>query len=105
MASFGAGVRTRPRPELAVTYNGDDPGLLQRLLPLVDVLEISPDAIARSEGRRTRIRPEVVQELAQVLPQVTLIAHGIGLSLGSFDRWEADYLSLIDGLFERVDLR
>jgi hypothetical protein len=105
MASFGAGVRERPRPELAVTYNGDDPGLLTRLVPLVDVLEISPDAIARSQGGHARIRPEVVRELAQVLPQVKLIAHGIGLSLGSFDRWEADYLSLIDDLLERFDLQ
>jgi uncharacterized protein len=105
MASLGTGIRYRPRPELAVTYNGDDPDLLHRLVPLVDVLEISPDAIARSEGGRTRIRPEVVQELAQVLPQVKLIAHGIGLSLGSFGQWEAAYLGLIDDLLERFDLQ
>ena len=105
MAGFGERIQSHPRPKLAVTYNGDDPGLLDSLVPLVDFVEISPDAIARSEGGRTHLRAEVVQELAAVAPQIKLIAHGVGLSIGSFDHWEAGYLDLIDDLLERFDLQ
>ena len=35
---------------------------------------------------------------------VDLIAHGVGLSIGSFDRWNDDYLRLLDELFARFDL-
>ena len=36
--------------------------------------------------------------------QIGLIAHGVGLSIGSFDSWNDAYLALIDELFERFDL-
>jgi uncharacterized protein len=36
--------------------------------------------------------------------EVGLIAHGVGLSIGSFDRWDENYLRLLDELFERFDL-
>ncbi len=91
-------------PALAVTYNGEDPELLERLVPLVDVIEISPDAIARSDGGRARLRPQILEEFAAVPPQVKLIAHGVGLSIGSFDHWEEGYLNLLDQLFERFEL-
>jgi uncharacterized protein len=104
MGSVGGPAEPCRRPALAVTYNGDDPDFLGRLVPLVDAIEISPDAIARSDGRRARIRPEVAQELADVIPQVKLIAHGVGLSIGSFDQWEEGYLGLVDELLERFDV-
>jgi uncharacterized protein len=100
------GTQTGPRPPLALaaTYEGDDPILLERIVPLVDTIEIAPDAIARSEAKRARLRPEILDEYAAVLPQVNLIAHGVGLSIGSFDRWNADYLRLLDELFSRFTL-
>ena len=104
MASAGAPAQDGRAPALAVTYNGDDPGLLERLVPLVDAVEISPDAIARSDGRRSRLRPEVLREFAAVIPRVKLIAHGVGLSLGSFDHWQESYLHLMDEMLERFDL-
>jgi uncharacterized protein (UPF0276 family) len=91
-------------PALAVTYNGEDPELLERLVPLVEVIEISPDAIARSDRGRARLRPQILEEFAAVTRRVKLIAHGVGLSIGSFDHWEEGYLHLLDQLFERFDL-
>jgi uncharacterized protein (UPF0276 family) len=45
-----------------------------------------------------------LDEYAAVANSVEFIAHGIGLSIGSFDRWEEAYLHLLDELFERFDL-
>jgi uncharacterized protein (UPF0276 family) len=73
-------------------------------VPLIDTIEISPDAIARSDAKRASLRPEVLDEYAAVLPQVNLIAHGVGLSIGSFDHWDEGYLRLLDELFSRFDL-
>lgn len=89
---------------LAASYEGDDPALLARIAPLIDVIEITPDAVARSAAKRACLRPEVLDEYASVLPKIRLIAHGVGLSIGSFDHWNESYLHLLDGLFERFDL-
>jgi uncharacterized protein len=104
MASTDGRSRERTPPVLAVTYEGDDPRLLERLLPLIDVIEVSPDTIATSNGRRTCLRPSVLDEYAALNGKVDLIAHGVGLSIGSFDRWNDDYLRLLDELFTRFDL-
>jgi len=104
MASVDAKSSPKSRPALATTYEGDDIALLERIVPLIDVIEISPDAIARSDAKRACLRPEVLDEYAAVAKSVEFIAHGIGLSIGSFDRWEEGYLHLLDGLFERFDL-
>jgi uncharacterized protein (UPF0276 family) len=93
-----------PRPALAVTYEGDDSALLQRLIPLVDAIEISPDAIARSDGQHASLRRELLDEYASLASHIKFIAHGVGLSIGSFDHWEESYLLLLDELFARVDL-
>jgi uncharacterized protein (UPF0276 family) len=105
MASADKVIRTRSLPALATTYEGDDLALLERIIPLVDAIEISPDAIARSEGKQAHLRPEVLEEYASVLPHVDLIAHGVGLSIGSFDHWNESYVRLLDELFARFDLQ
>jgi uncharacterized protein (UPF0276 family) len=46
----------------------------------------------------------VLDEYATVVPQVKLIAHGVGLSIGSFDHYDEGYLRLLDQLVTRFDL-
>lgn len=104
MAGADSALQSRSQPALAATYEGDDRALLESIAPLIDTIEISPDAIARSEGKRARLRPEILDEYASVLPDINFIAHGVGLSIGSFDRWEEGYLHLLDELFDRFDL-
>jgi uncharacterized protein (UPF0276 family) len=104
MASVDAKSSPNSPPALATTYEGDDIALLERIVPLIDNIEISPDAIARSEAKRACLRPEVLDEYAAVAKCVQFIAHGIGLSIGSFDRWEEGYLHLLDELFDRFEL-
>ena len=104
MASAAITSRTDARPALATTYEGDDPDLLERIVPIVDFIEISPDTIAASNAGRVRLRKSVLDEYAAVCGQADLIAHGIGLSIGSFDRWNESYLELLDELFDRCDI-
>lgn len=106
MASLVSMTPTRaPKPALATTYEGAGRDLLERILPLVDYLEIPPDSIARTQGGRTRLRPEVMDQLAAVSSQVGLIIHGIGLSIGSCDGWNEQYLQLLDEFFSRLTPR
>src|SRR5215470_7328161 len=104
MTSADARSHERTPPALAVTYDGDDPRLLEHIAPLIDAIEVSPDTIATANGNRTRLRQSVLDEYSALRRQVDLIAHGIGLSIGSFDRWNDDYLRLLDELFARFDL-
>lgn len=95
---------TASRPALATTYEGDDPALLERIVPLIDAIEITPDAIARSEAGRASLRSAVLAEYVSVAPDISFIAHGVGLSIGSFDHWNDQYLRLLDDLFTRLEL-
>src|SRR5580692_2553000 len=104
MASVDANATSSSGPALATTYEGDDIALLESVVPLIDVIEISPDAIAQSDGKRASLRREILDEYAAVAGSVDFIAHGVGLSIGSFDRWEESYLRLLDELFARFDL-
>jgi hypothetical protein len=88
---------------LAATYEGDDPVLLERIVDLIDTIEIAPDAIAQSRGGR-RLRSEILAEYASVADRVNFIAHGVGLSIGSYASWDTTYLELLDELFSRIEL-
>jgi uncharacterized protein (UPF0276 family) len=105
MASVDTNATSSSGLALATTYEGDDIALLEGVVPLIDVIEISPDAIAQSDGKRASLRREILDEYAAVAGSVDFIAHGVGLSIGSFDRWEESYLRLLDELFERFDLQ
>ncbi len=94
----------RNGPLLATTYEGDDIALLERIVPLVDIIEISPDAIAQSNRGRASLREEILEEYKYVGSEVKFVAHGIGLSIGSFDCWQESYLRLLDELFDHVEL-
>jgi len=81
---------------LAVTYEGRDPQLLERLVPLVDYLEVTPDSMAISEGKRVCLDPAILAELRNVAGQVQFIIHGVGLSIASHDGYSEPYLQLVD---------
>lgn len=91
-------------PRLATTYEGRDPVLLETVVPLVDYIEIVPDAIAKSVGKSRFLDPETLSELHTVRDKVEVIAHGVGLSIGSYDNYSSDYLLLLDQLHSNIDL-
>jgi len=104
MVSVDPKSKVKPRPALATTYEGVGLDLLHRMSPLVDYLEIPPDSIARTNSVSEDLRPELLEAIACVAPPLKLIAHGVGLSIGSFDNWNENYLRLLDQLFERFTL-
>jgi uncharacterized protein len=90
-----------PRPALATTYEGVGIDLLERIVPLVDYLEIPPDSLSRTQAGRTALRPELLDQIESVTHQVGVIVHGVGLSIGSFDQWNEPYIQLLDEFFSR----
>jgi len=90
-----------PRPALATTYEGVGLDLLERIVPLVDYLEIPPDSISRTQSGHTSLRPELLDQIDSVTSQVGVIVHGIGLSIGSYDQWNEHYIRLLDEFFSR----
>ena len=104
MTEINAGARADTRPMMDVTYEGDDRILLERIVPMADVIEVTPDAIATSNGKSRKLRSEVLDEYSSVKAEVDFIVHGVGLSIGSFDARNESYLQLLDGLFERFPI-
>ena len=51
---------------LGVSYEGRDPRLLERMLPLVDYLEVTLETMAEMDGDRLALDPEVMQELKNI---------------------------------------
>src|SRR4051812_38868992 len=95
-------VATLARPTVApltayagvgVTYEGRDPALLERMLPLVDYIEVTPETIAEQRGGRLALSPGVVAELRAIGSKAKIIAHGVSLSIGSHDGWSSSYFS------------
>ena len=92
------------KPRLATTYEGRDPVLLDTVVPLIDYIEIVPDAIAKSvDGIRT-LSEDTLSQLQMLPTHVSVIAHGVGLSIGSYEGYSQDYLRLLDLLVDSVNV-
>ena len=92
------------RVSIGVTYEGRDPALLERMLPLVDYIEVTPETIAEIDGSHVSLSKEVMAELRNVSKSVKIIVHGVGLSIGSHDGWSPTYFQLLDALLEQIDI-
>ncbi len=89
---------------IGVTYEGRDPALLERMLPLVDYIEVTPETIAEQQGDRLALSPAVMAELRAIGKAAKIVAHGVSLSIGSHDGWSPSYFRLLDELLEQVDV-
>ncbi len=87
---------------LAVTYEGGDTALYDRIARFVDYLEISPDSISRATDAGSEIDRETLAELVEIGGDKQFLIHGVGLSIASADGWSEDYLRLLDTLFEHL---
>ena len=98
--------RETARPGLATTWEGKDPALLDRVLPLVDAIETTPDALARRRGDGApSLAPEPLAAIVAAAGVVDVLVHGVGLSIGSASGWSEDYLGLLDELVATVPVR
>jgi uncharacterized protein len=89
---------------IGVTYEGRDPVLLERMLPLVDCLEVTLETIAEVDGDDIHLSSEVMTELKNLPRSTKIVVHGVGLSIGSHDGWSPTYLRLLDDFLEHVDV-
>lgn len=104
MTAATSNIEASSRPGLGTTYLGYDPALLERVLPLVDYIETTPDSIAFVDRGVPRIHPDCMAELKSIGRDAKLVVHGVGLSIGSHDGWLENYLRLLDELFESVEV-
>jgi uncharacterized protein (UPF0276 family) len=102
VVEFRSPLATEGRPGLAVTYGSDSMESTERLLPLVDLVEVSPDTLVVLGERGPYIPEPALQRLALLGARVPLIVHGVGLSIGTYDGCCESYLQVLDQLFERV---
>lgn len=92
----------RLQARIGTSYEAADPAFVERILPLVDYVEVIPDTLAVREGRRSVIPERTLRELGTLARHAKLIVHGVGLSIGSADCWNDDYLGLLDQLLDAV---
>lgn len=91
-------------PALATTYEGRDPILFERILPLVDYVEISPDSISQMTEKGCVLNPEILAELKDNAGQVKFLIHGVGLSIASAEGYSEPYLRLLDEIFSHLNV-
>jgi uncharacterized protein (UPF0276 family) len=89
---------------IGATYEGRDPALLERMLPLVDYIEVTPETIAEKNGSRISLSKDVMSELRNISHDVKFIVHGVGLSIGSHEGWSPTYFHLLDELLDQIEV-
>jgi uncharacterized protein (UPF0276 family) len=87
-----------------MSYEGHEPGLLERVLPLVDFIEVTPDTIARANSDRPQLDPEAMAELKAIGDDVVILVHGVGLTIGSHEGWSDRYIRLLDAFLDQIDV-
>jgi uncharacterized protein (UPF0276 family) len=90
---------------IGINYEGSTAGLLAAVLPFIGHLEIAPDSLSHRVGDGLRIHEAKLQELRRLPEDLTILVHGVGLSIGSADGWSAAYLGLLDELFMQLKIR
>jgi uncharacterized protein len=91
---------------LATTIDGYDAAFVDRVVPLVDLVEITPDRWAKWQPSSPAAIPDVgLAFLTNVAERVPLVLHGVGLSIGSHDRCSETYVRWLDQLFSSFPIR
>jgi len=89
---------------IGTTYEGRDPKLLERMLPLVDYIEVTPETIAEVHDHKLALSHDVMTELKNIEKETQIVVHGVGLSIGSHEGWSSNYFQLLDALLEQIDV-
>jgi uncharacterized protein (UPF0276 family) len=81
---------------LCTTYEGHDSAYLQHILPFVECIEVTPDAIAEiAPSGEVTLHASSLADLKAINADVKLILHGVGLSIASHDGYSQQYLHLL----------
>lgn len=77
---------------------------MERVLPLVDYVEITPDSLADFREEQPEMHNEAIRELQSIASDARLILHGVGLSIGTYAGYSEPYLHLVDQVMTGVDV-
>jgi hypothetical protein len=89
---------------IGTTYEGKNMHYLKSILPYVQHIEISPDSIAHKKDGIACINPLALQQLqwVEANTDLSILVHGVGLSIGSYDGYSKQYIQLLDELFAKL---
>ena len=89
---------------MCFSYDLYRPQLFEEILPVVDAIEICPDTISYSKGGKIFLEERILEQLQSVNKDKKIFIHGVGLSIGSYDKMSSNYLYLLDELFEKLNI-
>lgn len=91
---------------IGTTYEGKDFTYLNEILPFVNHIEVSPDSITRKKNGAIKINEETLEQLewVQNKTKTSLLLHGVGLSIGSYEGYSSKYIHLLDELFNTLNI-
>lgn len=98
------GERASSSPGLCTTYEGHNTEYLEHILPYVDYIEVTPDAIAQYRDGEIILHQPSLADLKSLGANTGIIVHGVGLSIGSYDGYSQYYIRLLDTLFEQLNV-
>jgi uncharacterized protein len=94
---------------IGVLYNAALPEYLGIYSGQLDYVEIIPDMFWSDEGREANPRfaemPKWKQQLDWIADRLPLVAHNIGISLGTIDYFDKEYIYFMKGMHEKYDFK
>lgn len=93
------------RVAIGATYEGRDRALLERILPLVDYIEVTLETISEINAGQVSLNDEIMAELRDLSEAAKIIVHGVGLSIGSHDGCSPTYLRLLDDFLDQIEVQ
>lgn len=96
--------RNKPSVSMCFSYDLYRPVLFETLLPVIDAIEICPDTISFSKGGKVFLDERIIGQLQEVNSEKKIFVHGVGLSIGSYDTMNHNYIDLLDQLFDKLNI-
>ena len=93
------------RVAIGATYEGRERALLERILPLVDYIEVTLETISELHRDQISLNDEIMGELKNLGKAAKIIVHGVGLSIGSHDGCSPTYFRLLDDFLDQIDVQ
>jgi uncharacterized protein (UPF0276 family) len=87
-----------------VTYEGEGVSSLERVLPLIDYVEVTPDGVAEDQGGGAVLNGAAMANIKAVSSKAKVLVHGVGLSIGSHEGYSEQYITLLDQFVKQVDV-
>lgn len=90
---------------VGTVYLPNLPEARERLYDLVDFVEVTPDGLCHervsAQGRQMALRADRMATLKSALSGLPVVIHGVELSIGSAEGWNAGYVQMLDEFHAR----